>query len=268
MRLDLLKCVRLNILHLKYMRRDLKCMRRDLCKCMRLSVLYLRCMRRDLCKCMRLSIFIFKSAGLCLLECVRLRDLERFLLIKVITRGVMTTLLLLVSFSIDERSFVPPTEHGGDGSFHRGFGAVQLAPVFHEVLLSAFPRVKSELLPSRQRILYLRAEEACRLRDIVILLDPPFDRAIKMGDGSGNFRPCALHLVIVDPMRVMRKGCERIQCVASRVLAECEALGLLAGPCFHAESLHLCRRCVLLIQVLIFRKKCGILNEEWNWLLL
>jgi hypothetical protein len=31
------------------------------------------------------------------------------------------------------------------------------------------------------------------------------------------------------------------------VLAECEALGLLAGPYFHAESLHLYRRCVLLI---------------------
>ena len=69
-------------------------------------------------------------------------------------------------------------------------------------------------------------------------------------------------------MRVVRKRGERIQCVASHVLAECEALGLLAGPYFHAGSLHLYRRCVLLIEGLIFREKCGILDEEWNGLLL
>ena len=69
-------------------------------------------MRRDL------------SAELCLLECMRLGDLKRFLLIGVITRDVMITLLLLVNFSIDERGFVPPTEHGGDGPFHRGFAAI------------------------------------------------------------------------------------------------------------------------------------------------
>ena len=148
MRRDLLKCVGLNILHLK-------CMRRDLCKCMRLSVLYLKYMRRDLCKCMRSSIFIFKSTRLCLLKCVKLRDLERFLLIEVITRDVMTPLLLLVSFSIDERSFVPPTEHGGDGPLHRGFAAVELALVCDEVLLPALPDIQSELLPPRQRVFHL-----------------------------------------------------------------------------------------------------------------
>ena len=115
MRRDLCKCVRLSVLYLKYMRRDL-------CRSMRLCLL--KYMRRDLCKCMRLSIFIFKSTGLCLLKCVKLRDLEGFLLIEVITRDVMIALLLLVSFSIDERSFVPPTEHGGDGPFHRGFAAI------------------------------------------------------------------------------------------------------------------------------------------------
>jgi hypothetical protein len=138
MRRDLLKCVRLNILRLKCMRRDLKYMRRDLCRSMRLCLLkymrrdhcklmrmsILKCMRRGLCKCMRLSIFIFMSTELCLLRCVKLRDLEGFLLIEVITRDVMTTLILLVGFSIDERSFVPPTEHGGDGPFHRGFAAI------------------------------------------------------------------------------------------------------------------------------------------------
>jgi len=62
-----------------------------------------------------------------------------------------------------------------------------------------------------------------------------------------DFRPSALHLVVVDPVRVVRKRGERIQCVTSHVLAECEALSLLAGPYFHAGSLHLYRRCVLLI---------------------
>ena len=99
-------------------------MRRDLLKCVRLNILHLKCMRRDLCKCMRLSIFIFMSTELCLLRCVKLRDLEGFLLIEAITRDVMITLLLLVSFSIDERGFVPPTEHGGDRPFHRGFAAI------------------------------------------------------------------------------------------------------------------------------------------------
>ena len=102
-------------------------MRRDLLKCVRLNILHLKCMRRDLCKCMRLSIFIFMSTELCLLRCVKLRDLEGFLLIEVITSDVMTPLLLLVSFSIDKRSFVPPTEHGGDGPFHRGCTAIKLA---------------------------------------------------------------------------------------------------------------------------------------------
>jgi len=88
---------------------------------------------------------------------MRLRDLERFLLIEVISRGVMSTLLLLVSFSIDERGFVPPTEHGGDGPFHRGLATVELALVCDEVLLPALPDVQSELLPSRQRVFHLRA---------------------------------------------------------------------------------------------------------------
>jgi hypothetical protein len=79
----------------------------------------------------------------------------------------MTPLLLLVSFSIDERGFVPPTEHGGDGPFHRGFTAIELALVCDEVLLPALPLVQSELLPSRQRVLHLRANKACSLRDIV-----------------------------------------------------------------------------------------------------
>jgi hypothetical protein len=69
----------------------------------------------------------------------------------------MIPLLLLVSFSIDERSFVPPTEHGGDGPFHRGLAAVELALVCDEVPLPALPRVQSELLPSRQRVFHLRA---------------------------------------------------------------------------------------------------------------
>ena len=132
-----------------------QCMRRDLCRSMRLCLL--KYMRHDLFKCMRLSIFIFKSAGLCLLKCVMLRDLERFLLIEVITRDAMTPLLLLVGFSIDERSFVPPTEHGGDGPFHRGFTNIQLALVRDEFLLPAFPGVQGELLPSRQRVFHLRA---------------------------------------------------------------------------------------------------------------
>ena len=88
---------------------------------------------------------------------MRLSDLKGFRLIEVITRGVMTTLLLLVSFSIDERSFVPPTEHGRNGPFHRGFAAVELALVCKDVLLPALSRVQSELLPSRQRVFHLRA---------------------------------------------------------------------------------------------------------------
>ena len=121
--------------------------------------------------------------------------------------------------------------------------------MFNEVLLPALPLVQSELLPSRQGILHLRCEEACRLRDIVILLDLShlLDSAIQVEESACDFRPRALCLVVVDPMRVMRKRGERIQCVASHVLAECEALGLLAGPYFHAGSLHLYRRCVLLI---------------------
>ena len=150
MRRDLLKCVRLNVLHLK-------CMRRDLCKYVRLSVLHLKCMRCDLFECTRLSIFIFKSTGLCLLECMRLRDLERFLLIEVVTRDVMITLLLLVSFSIDEGSFVPPTEHGRDGPFHRGFATIELALVCDEVPLPALPRVQSELFSPRHRGFHLSA---------------------------------------------------------------------------------------------------------------
>ena len=88
---------------------------------------------------------------------MRLSDLKGFLLIEVITRDVMITLLLLVSFSIDERSFVPPTEHGGDGPFHRGLTAIQLALVCDEVLLPALPDIQSELLPPRQRVFHLRA---------------------------------------------------------------------------------------------------------------
>ena len=88
---------------------------------------------------------------------MRLSVLKGFLLIEVVTRGVMTTLLLLVIFSIDERSFIPPTEHGRDGPFHRGFAAVELALVCDEVLLSALPGVQSELLPPRQRVFHLRA---------------------------------------------------------------------------------------------------------------
>ena len=88
---------------------------------------------------------------------MRLSDLKGFLLIEVITRDVMITLLLLVSFSIDKRGFVPPTEHGGNGPFHRGFTAIELALVCDEVLLPALPRVQSELLPSRQRVFHLHA---------------------------------------------------------------------------------------------------------------
>jgi hypothetical protein len=66
----------------------------------------------------------------------------------------------------------------------------------------------------------------------------------------------------VDPVCVMRKRGERIQCVTSHVLAECEALCLLAGPNLHVRSLHYSRGCVLLSKFLIFRKKCGILNED------
>ena len=88
---------------------------------------------------------------------MRLSDLKRFLLIEVITRDVMTPLLLLVSFSIDERGFVPPTEHGGEGPFNRGLAAIELALVCDEVLLPALPDVQSELLPSRQRVFHLRA---------------------------------------------------------------------------------------------------------------
>jgi hypothetical protein len=51
----------------------------------------------------------------------------------------------------------------------------------------------------------------------------------------------------VDPMRAVRKGCERIKCVASHVLAECEALGLVAGLSFYARSLHCSRGCVFLL---------------------
>ena len=176
-------------------------------------------------------------------------SVKGFLLIEVFMRNTLANFLLLDHFSIVERSFTPPTEHGGDGSFHRGFGAVELALVCKEVLLPALPLVQSELLPSRQRILHLRCEEACRLRDIVTLLDLShlLDSAIQVEESACDFRPRALYLVVVDPMRVVRKRGERIQCVASHVLAECEALGLLAGPYFHAGSLHLYRRCVLLI---------------------
>ena len=84
-------------------------------------------------------------------------DLRGFLLIEVITRDVMITLLLLVSFSIDKRGFVPPTEHGRDGPFHRGFAAVELALMCDEVLLPALPRVQSELLSPRHRVFHLGA---------------------------------------------------------------------------------------------------------------
>ena len=72
-------------------------------------------------------------------------------------RNVLTIFLLLVSFSIDERSFVPPTEHGRNRPFHRGFAAVELALIGNNVPLPALPRVQSELLPSRQRVFHLRA---------------------------------------------------------------------------------------------------------------
>ena len=131
-----------------------------------------------------------------------------------------------------------------------------------EVLLPALPSIQSELLPSHQRVFHLRAQEARRLRDVVSLLDALYDLAIRKGDGSGNFRPRALHLSIVDPCREVREGSERVKSVTSHVLAECEALCLLAGPGFHVRSLHCSRVCVLLSITLIFRKKCGILNED------
>ena len=137
-----------------------------------------------------------------------------------------------------------------------------------EVLLPALPGIQSELLPSRQRVFHLRAQEARRLRDVVSLLDALYDLTIRKGDGSGNFRPRALHLSIMDPCREVREGSERIKCVTSHVLAECEALCLLAGPGFHVRSLHCSRVCVLLSLFLISREKCGILDEEWTRVLL
>ena len=62
-------------------------------------------------------------------------------------------------------------KHWGDGPFYGSPVAEKLALLCNEVLLPAPPRVHSELLPSRQRVLHLRAKEACRLRDIVVLLD-------------------------------------------------------------------------------------------------
>ena len=88
---------------------------------------------------------------------MKLSGLKGFLLIEVIARDVLIILLLLVGFSIDERSFVPPTEHGGDGPFHRGFAAIQLAPVCDKVLLPALPCVQSELLSPRHRVFHLGA---------------------------------------------------------------------------------------------------------------
>ena len=62
-------------------------------------------------------------------------------------------------------------KHGGDGPFYGSPVAEEPALLCKEVLLPALPGVHSELLPSRQRVLHLRAKEACRIRDIVILLD-------------------------------------------------------------------------------------------------
>ena len=77
--------------------------------------------------------------------------------VELILRNVLTSFLLLVSFSIDERSFVPPTEHGRNGPFHRGFATVEFALIGNDVLLPALSRIQSELLPSRQRVFHLRA---------------------------------------------------------------------------------------------------------------
>ena len=62
-------------------------------------------------------------------------------------------------------------KHGGDGPFYGGLVAEEPAPLCQKVPFPALPLVHRELLPSRQRVLHLRAKEACRIRDIVILLD-------------------------------------------------------------------------------------------------
>ena len=84
-------------------------------------------------------------------------DFPRAFPVELSLRNVLTSFLLFVIFSIDERSFVPPTEHGRNGPFHRGFAAVELALIGNDVLLPALSRVQSELLPSRQRVFHLRA---------------------------------------------------------------------------------------------------------------
>ena len=62
-------------------------------------------------------------------------------------------------------------KHGGDGPFNGGLVAKKPALLCKEFLLPALPLVHSELLPSRHRVLHLSAKEACRIRDIVTLLD-------------------------------------------------------------------------------------------------
>ena len=143
-------------------------------------------------------------------------------------------------------------KHGGDGSFYGGPVAEEPAPLCKEVLLPALPLVHSELLPSRQRVLHLRAQEARCLRDIVLLLDPPIDRAIRKGDGFGDFHPRALHLAMVDSLRILSQGGEGIERIATTTVPKGEALCLGERPDFHARS-----------QGLVFcsRKKCGIILE-------
>ena len=44
--------------------------------------------------------------------------------------------------------------------------------------------------------------------------------AVRQGDRFGDFHPGVLHLSVVNPLCVVRKGSERIECVTAHLLAE------------------------------------------------
>ena len=115
----------------------------------------------------------FRKTGM--IECILIRGANmtgyptkgrRVLLKLLLSRRVI--FIKVISCRVNLR-YLP--KHGADGPFNGSLVAKKPTLVCKEVLLPALPLVQSELLPSRQRIRYLRAKEACCLRDIVFFLD-------------------------------------------------------------------------------------------------
>ena len=115
----------------------------------------------------------FRKTGM--IECILIRGANmtgyptkgRWVLLKLfLSRRVI--FIKVISCRVNLRCL---PKHREDGSFYGSPVAEEPALLCKEVLLPALPLIHSELLPSRQRVLDLRAKEACRIRDIVVLLD-------------------------------------------------------------------------------------------------